>query len=459
MAEHQPLSRRDMLRGALGAASLLALPRNAWTQSLEERAARARMRFGADLDVALRAERWIRAARIPTAKGVTWPADPRDAKTVSADLYNGMPGVVLFLLELHHATGERTFLDEARAGADEILAGLSGPFDGGGLYTGAAGHGFVLGETWRATDDVKYREGARRAVTLLRENAKPAGSGVAWSDSADIISGSAGIALFLLYAAKTLGADEATELALRAGRRLVELGQPAEGGLKWGISPSVPQLYPNFSHGAAGVSYALATVYGATREKSLLDAALAGAEYLEAVADHANGACKVFHHEPGGSDLFYLSWCHGGPGTARLFYRLSDVTGDRAWLERIDCYARGITAMGAPVKRSPGYWENISQCCGNAGVGEFFLSLHRLWPDRGYLEVARQAAGDILARATEEHGGLRWVQSEHRVRPELLIAQTGRMQGAAGVGTFFLHLEAQASGRPPRLIMPDSPYA
>jgi hypothetical protein len=114
--------------------------------------------------------------------------------------------------------------------------------------------------------------------------------------------------------------------------------------------------------------------------------------------------------------------------------------------------------MGAPVERSPGYWNNISQCCGNAGVGEFFISLHRLWPDRGYLAVARRAADDTLAKGTEENGGLKWVQAEHRVRPELLVAQTGLMQGAAGVGLFFLRLDAISAGRKPFIMMPDSPW-
>jgi lantibiotic modifying enzyme len=422
-------------------------------------AARAGARHGSDLDVALRAERWLRSTRIVTTAGVAWPADPRDTRSVQYNLYTGAPGVVLFLLELHHATGDRAFLDEARRGADEIAANLSGAeFDGGGLYTGVAGRAFVLAETWRATGDQRYREAALRGVALLREHARGSGAGVEWSDSADIISGGAGIALFLSYAARTLHNDSAAELAVRAGRRLAELGKPAEGGLKWAISPNTPTLYPNFSHGAAGVSYALATLHGVVREKSLLDASLAGTAYLEKVADRKDGGCKVFHHEPGGLDLYYLSWCHGGPGTARLFYRLSEVTGDGTWHDRVHCYARGVTNMGAPVERSPGYWNNISQCCGNAGVGEFFISLHRLWPDRGYLAVARRAADDILAKGTEENGGLKWIQAEHRVRPELLIAQTGLMQGAAGVGLFFLRLDAIAAGRKPFIMMPDSPW-
>ncbi len=459
MSDSRPFSRRDMLRGALGAAGLFAIPRELRGEALMERVAALRGRWGSDADVAARAAHWIHASRQTTASGVSWPADPRDPKSVELDFYNGTPGVVLFLLELYKTTGERAHLDEAKAGADDLVANLSkGDAFDGGLYTGVAGRAFVLAETWRASGDKRYREAALRGVALLHENAKKTGAGVEWSDSADIISGTAGIALFLLYAARMLGDDRAIELAASAGRRLAELGQPEQGGLKWAISPSVKNLYPNFSHGTAGASYTLATLYGVTHEKPLLDAALAGTAYLEAVADHANGACKVFHHEPDGKELFYLSWCHGGAGTLRLFYRLSDVTGDRKWLDRIDCYARGITAMGAPVERSPGYWNNISQCCGNAGVSEFFLSLHRLWPDKGYLAVARRGADDILAKATEENGGLKWIQAETRVRPEIVYAQTGRMQGAAGVGTLFLHLDAQARGKPAAVTLPDAPW-
>lgn len=454
------MSRRDLLRGAVGAAGLLVVPGAIRRTGAAGGAGRVRRSRDSDLDIAVRAERWIRTSRVRTGAGLAWPADPTDAGSVVANLYTGTPGVVLFLLELFEATGDRSCRDDAMAGADELAASLtdSSAFDAG-LYTGVAGQGFVLAEAWRATGETRYQAAARRAVELLRQKAVSTGAGVQWSDSADIISGVAGSALFLLYAARTLGDDSAIDLAARAGRRLAELGQPAEGGLKWAISPGYPRLYPNFSHGTAGAAYALATLYGETRERAMLDAALAGAAYLDRAAVQENGACRVFHHEPDGTDLFYLSWCHGGAGTGRLFYRLAEVTGDRRWHDRLACHARGITAMGAPVQRSPGYWNNISQCCGNAGVGEFFLSLHRIWPDRGYLDVARAAADDILDRATEAGTGLKWVQAEHRVRPELLVAQTGRMQGAAGVGSFFLSLDAFAAGRSPRVTLPDSPWA
>ena len=74
------------------------------------------------------------------------------------------------------------------------------------------------------------------------------------------------------------------------------------------------------------------------------------------------------------------------------------------------------------------------------------------------LQLALALGRDLLARAERVQGGLRWVQAEHRVRPELLQAQTGYMQGAAGVGLFLLRLDGQQMGRPPALRLPDDPF-
>jgi hypothetical protein len=76
-----------------------------------------------------------------------------------------------------------------------------------------------------------------------------------------------------------------------------------------------------------------------------------------------------------------------------------------------------------------------------------------------HLAFARRTADDLLTRATTDSGGLMWVQAEHRVRPEFLVAQTGYMQGAAGIGMMLLHLDARLTGREsPRIVFPDTPY-
>src|SRR5262249_16155635 len=199
-----------------------------------------------------------------------------------------------------------------------------------------------------------------------------------------------------------------------------------------------------------------------TKKKEFLDAALAGAKYLQSIADTEGDGCLIFHNEPDGKDLYYLGWCHGPVGTARLFYRLYQATGDKTWLGGTGQSARSVMARGIPEKQTPGFWNNVSVCCGSAGVAEFFLSLHRLTRDPTYLEFSERVTAQLLAKGTRDEAGLRWVQAEHRVKPELLIAQTGYSQGAAGVGMWLLHLDdfgRDLQGRrekKSRITVPDS---
>jgi lantibiotic modifying enzyme len=463
---HSLISRRDLLRtGAVAVVGTVLSSERLRAAGVVAESRLFAAAEGPDLDVALNAARWIRTTRMETANGATWPADPLKPASVGYDLYNGMPGVVLFHLELHAATADAAWLNEARAGADEIVARLPDleKSADSGLYTGMAGIAFVLEETHRATGDARYREAAKRAIDAIHARAETAGSGAAWSGSSatnDIISGSSGIGLFLLWADRRIPDPRHRTTAAAAGRRLLEVAQPASGGLKWAVAPNVKNLYPNFSHGTAGVSYFLATLYRATGDRAFLDAALAGATYLQAVANADGKGCKVFHHEPGGEELYYLSWCHGPAGLSRLFYRLADVTSDERWLTMMRRAATAIQQSGVPEQRTPGFWNNISQCCGNSGVGEYFLTLNRVMPSAEYSAMVRRVADDTLRRATADGGGLKWVQAENRIQPDVVIAQTGFMQGAAGVGTFFLHKDAAARGsraRPDE--WPDTPFA
>jgi lantibiotic modifying enzyme len=448
------ITRREAIALGLGTAAALALPRT------------ARASFAApltDLEVAHRAARWIRRSRVETPNGVTWPADPLKPASVRYDLYNGQPGIIVFYLEMYHTTGDRTWLEDARRGADELVAQLPA-LDAAkmaGLYEGLGGAAFVLEETHRATGEGKYRDAAKRAVAMIHAQAQRAGAGVAWTGGSaanDIISGSAGIGLTLLWADRTLGDRASRELAAAAGKRLVEVGIAKRGGTKWNVAPGVKQLYPNFSHGTGGVAYFLATLHQATGERAFLDAALSGATYLEAAANGDAGGFKVFHHEPGGEDLYYLSWCHGPAGTSRLFYRLGEITHDQRRQGLMGRAARATMAMGVPEQQSPGYWNNISQCCGNCGVGEYFLALDRVMPSDTYRSMVRRVATNTLTRATEDGDGLKWIQAENRVSPNDVVAQTGYMQGAAGVGSFYLHADAAAKGRKSPIVWPDSPF-
>lgn len=467
------LSRRALLERGATAAAFLALPTlRSGTAGVEAPrggvapALPVARGASAYLDAALKAERWIARSAVRDRGGITWPADPTDAKSVQDNLYSGSPGVVLFYLELAQATGDRRWLDPARDGALYLAASLPASAaalgeEGHGLYTGVAGVAYVLELAQRATGDARLRAGRDRAVALLRETLAPVSAGAAWNPSSDIISGSSGILLTLAWLDRNGGAwDGWRRDAARAGDRLMEVAVPEFGGVKWGISSRVPRRYPNFSHGTAGVSYTLATLHQETRERRFLDGALAGERYLAAIATRtANDGVRIYHSEPGGEDIFYLSWCHGPAGTARLYHRLAEATGDSRWRSTIPKLAQGIVDSGVPEVHPDrsGYWNNISQCCGASGVAEFFIAMHAMTGDTRHLTFARRVMDDTLSRATVDGDGLKWIQNEHRVRPDLLVAQTGLMQGSAGVGLALLHLDGAMAGRAPLVALPDAP--
>jgi lantibiotic modifying enzyme len=430
------------------------------------------------LEAAIAAGNWIRHHQIENERGMVWPTVPDESPDVQRNLYSGTPGIILFFLELGRATGDESWTADAKRGADDLIASLPETHEGAdfGLWTGLAGQAFTLHRVYVATGEEKYLQGARRGLELIRAGAvaDEDGAGVHWNEVTDIIGGTAGIGLFLLYAADAMEEPGMLDLAIKAGDHLISRGRsvdlPLGGtGLKWSMTDEFPRLMPNFSHGTAGISYFLVSLHdelktrGLLRDDRFLDAGTDGAQYVVSISDPSNGGFLVFHHEPEGEDLYYLGWCHGPVGTARLIYRLAIVSESESLGTVVGRCARSIMTSGIPDQRTPGFWDNVGPCCGSAGVAEFFLKMSTLYQKPEYEVFARAMHEDIMKRATrvdlpDGKVGLKWIQAEHRVRPEFLQAQTGYMQGASGIGLWLLRLHAFDTGKDFDLRFPDSPY-
>jgi len=94
----------------------------------------------------------------------------------------------------------------------------------------------------------------------------------------------------------------------------------------------------------------------------------------------------------------------------------------------------------------------VGQCCGTIGVGEYLLRFAD--GDAALLAFCERLADDAASRGTASEKGRAWVQAEHRVRPDMLQAQVGWAQGAAGIGLGLLHLDAALRGRNARVQLP-----
>jgi lantibiotic modifying enzyme len=430
------------------------------------------------LNGAVGAARWIRSAEKDSTRGRYWlpePDHPEKTATVSPvnGIYSGSAGIVLFFLQLAKATGDPSYLEDARKGADflvatwrelpagkELLPGSNLSF-----YNGLSGVAFVMSETWKSTGDAKYRDAALAATQLLADRAKPSGNGIAWSRSPGVI-GDGSVILYLLYAARTFDTPEYRALAARGGEHLLELAQPqAGGGVRWkGMPPELLGLpedtyFPNFELGTAGVAFVLARLYEETGESRFLDAAMQGALHLQKIATVRGTGALISYRYPDLQEVYYLGFCHGPAGTARLFYQLYKVTRDKAHLGWTETLARGVMDSGIPENQTAGFWNVVCQCCGSAGLTDFFLGLWAATGKTEYYAFANRLADQALSHQTNFDGkGCRWYQAWTRVKPSEVTAETGYSIGAAGIGAALLHSWLAQHGRYDAIMFPDNPF-
>ena len=90
---------------------------------------------------------------------------------------------------------------------------------------------------------------------------------------------------------------------------------------------------PNFSHGAAGIGFVLATASGPLGRPDLLRLAAAAGRRLERLGRRPDGTLAVPHSIPQHprADPVSYGWCHGAAGTGRLFTLLERLRPGEGW--------------------------------------------------------------------------------------------------------------------------------
>lgn len=232
------------------------------------------------LATAVGAARWIRSAAVDDERGRHWRAnpDPR-ARAAMPDhplsLYSGAAGIVLFFLELAAATGDESYLVDARAGARYLAATWREQADLS-LHHGLAGVMFVLAEAGWATGDDSFEIEAGAVADQIVRSARPIDGGLGWTgDPAQ--RGDGGIILGLLHAGGILGVPAYQEIAVEAGARIATLVVPGHR-FGEGACADLPldAVTPGFLSGTAGTAFLLARLYGVTGESHFLSAARRG---------------------------------------------------------------------------------------------------------------------------------------------------------------------------------------
>ena len=415
-------------------------------------------------------------------------------------LYYGPPGVALFYTQLAQATGLAEHRSMAVATGVAIQATLPAALSLFGnntaLYYGSAGMGFALRQLAASQVDAGGTHGflgSARAVDdsiLAAATPVPAAGGLTWNNNTDVAHGAAGTALYLLWAAAgEADADRAQRYRAAAGKAaawLLTTAVHTTAGWKWPRGHDSDgnhdgTFFPNFCCGTAGVAYFMATLFQQTGAAAYKDAALRGAEYLLSVARLDDDGLLIYHDEPLHENLYYLGWCHGPAGTARLWAKLYEVTGDAKWWSLVLRGVRTIAGdalpdfawlLNMPAQPRQPAWQSVSQCCGGAAALNFLAQVDAYAVRHGLptggadpMGVARRVADVIVETKGRPCGPAHlnatcFPSPEEHDAPTALTEQVGWMQGAAGVAASLLHFGAHVSNtsRGSRLAWPDEPW-
>lgn len=417
--------------------------------------------------VACDALRWVANSAVNSEGGVAWPGIAGGGQPTADDVYSGTAGVLLALSEarlsgidefdataslaasrLQHLAACPTFLDPA---ADPGQPGDSG------LYSGQAGYCSALRCWAQASGDAHSAAAASELTRHLASWSQISGAGAPFSRYRDLLLGEAGVLISLLDESST----EANAAAALIANRLVGAARPEGSGLDWYAHDDFTYYMPNFSHGCAGISYALARAGHELNRPDLLDVATAGATRLLDLGARSDGSLLVPHSVPTRNPDFPFSygWCHGPTGTLRLFSLLDQLLPGAGWDAHVRGCRQAVLRSGLPARLRPGFWDNLGQCCGTAGVGEMALDAYQETADVQWLDWADELSRDVLARAISDDTGTRWSNTEHTVSPPDLPPHCGWMQGTAGIAGWLLRLARvhDQGVESPRLDRPDRP--
>jgi lantibiotic modifying enzyme len=183
-----------------------------------------------------------------------------------------------------------------------------------------------------------------------------------------------------------------------------------------------------FSHGAAGIAYALLRLYEACGEERFRDAADEAIEYERSVFSPADGNWPDLRHANGGEGAFPDQWCHGAAGIALARLGSRSIAPAPALDEEI--------AIALHTTRRRGLSAVDHLCCGNAGrIEALWVGAQRMGR-REWHDAALELASRMRARARRA--------GTYQLFPNLPcdVFNPGLFRGAAGIGYQWLRLAA-----------------
>jgi type 2 lantibiotic biosynthesis protein LanM len=349
---------------------------------------------------------------------------------LGVDLYAGLPGVALFLAYLGAITEEKRYSHLARAALATLRSQLERRQSSLASIGGFSGCGGViyclthLGILWDQPDLLTETQ---KLVELLPPL-------IDTDDQLDLIGGATGCIGSLLSLNCCAPSERTRAVSIQCGDHLLARAQTMQQGIAWLTQIAKTQPLTGFSHGAAGMAWALGELAVLTGEARFQSAAQAAMTYERSLfSQQAGNWPDLRNFENGdqaknnGRDHFMTAWCHGAPGIGLARLQSLPHLGDDQTLAEIEAALQTTVAHG--------FGRNHSLCHGDLGNLELLLQARERLHDPGWhAQVNRIAA--VILESIEQNG---W-----RCGNPLGVESPGLMTGLAGIGYGLLRLAEPA---------------
>lgn len=338
-------------------------------------------------------------------------------------LYEGVAGICIFLgaLSRYDSSDElRRVLSASTKSlfdyTEDILRREGNYIDSSGIFGGESSLVYAYSLLHKLTRDPEYLRYAERHFAVVERAVK--------NDQAyDLVYGNAGaiLALVNLY---SLQKDERYLACAKTAAKVICEAQREDGGWK---SATASAPLAGFSHGSAGITYALNRLYKLYPDKRIKQCIMKGVQYENRLYCEDDGNWKdIRKGATNGKSL--CAWCHGAGGI--LLSRMSllgtmDTTIDKVIKEDIHNAVRTMKHYTS--------LQNPCVCHGIAGNAEILLAYGRQLQD----QEANTTAEAFYARLVDSVNSGTFECS----RPYLYgFNIPGFMTGLAGIGYSLLRL-------------------
>jgi len=342
------------------------------------------------------------------------------------DLYGGTAGIALFLAYLGAIARRERYTELARAALATMRQQMERPkpvitsiggFGGWGGLIYTLTH---LGALWDEPELVSAAENIVERLPSLVEQ----------DEEFDVIGGSAGCIGSLVSLYSLVPSDRTLAVAIQCGDRLVACARPMKRGLGWETSFGETEPLPGFSHGAAGIAWALLELSALSGEERFRTAARAGIEYERSLYSPEIGSWLDAYEDKrinrianDGKKSVVSTWCHGAPGIGLARLRCLDHLPEPTIRDEIE------TAL--KITLSNGFGLNHSLCHGDLGNLELLLQAS-LVLDESQWRHQTNLYSSIILDSIDQQGWLCGVP--------LGVETPGLMTGLAGIGYQLLRV-------------------